>query len=83
MSDYLERTNNGTTFQGSDVGIFRAIAIASALRLYARSGMRVNRAYTPKAMLAAAEQITGQVFKGKNKYMAAAQALQDLSLIHI
>lgn len=76
MSDYLERTNNGTSFVGSDVEIFRAAAIASALDLYARTGIRVNRAYTPTAMLKAANQITGHVYK-RGQYAAAAAGLRE------
>ena len=79
MSDYLKRTSNGTVFTGSDVNIFRCHVIASALKLYAKTGMRVNRAYTPKAMLAAATQETGLVFKGKDKYWQAAHALDAVA----
>lgn len=75
MSDYLTRTNNGTSFSGSDVGIYRAAVIASALRLYAKTGMQPNRAYTPTAMLAAAREITGKTFK-RGQYVAAAEALE-------
>ena len=75
MSDYLERTDGGRTFVGSDVNIFRCHVIASALRLYAKTGMKANRAYTPKAMLAAATAETGRTFKGANKYLEAADAL--------
>jgi hypothetical protein len=74
MSDYLTRTNGGQSFTGSDVGIFQAAVIASALRLYAKTGMRANRAYTPTAMLAAAKRITGQSFK-RGQYAEAADAL--------
>jgi hypothetical protein len=72
--DYLERTNNGRSFSGSDVGIFQAITIASALKLYARTGMKASRAYTPSAMMKAAATITGQTFKARD-YMGAADAL--------
>lgn len=70
MSDYIERTKAGTVFTGSDVNIFRAAAIASALRLYANTGMKVNRAYTPTAMLKAANEILGTAYK-RGDYMAA------------
>lgn len=77
--NYLERTQNGTVFTGSDVNIFRCHVISSALRLYAKTGMQANRAYTPKAMLAAATQETGLVFKGKDKYLQAAAALDAVA----
>lgn len=76
MSDYIERTAGGQSFTGSDVQIFRAAAIASALRLYADTGMRVNRAYTPRAMMTAAAEITGRKFKARD-YAGAAAALLE------
>ena len=79
MSDYLQRTNGGTSFVGSDVNIFRLTAIASALSFYAKTGMKVNRAYTPRAMLAAATDATGRTFKGATKYTDAADALLELA----
>ena len=74
MSDYLTRTNGGQSFQGSDVNIFRGAVIASALRLYAKTGMQANRAYTPSAMLRAAAEITGRKFK-RGQYAEAADAI--------
>lgn len=74
MSDYLSRTHGGQSFQGSDVNIFRGAVIASALRLYAKTGMKANRAYTPSAMLKAAEEITGRKFK-RGQYLEAADAI--------
>ena len=62
-SDYSTRTNNGSSFSGSDVGIFQAIVLASALKLYAKSGMKVNASYTPTNMLRTAGQITGKHYK--------------------
>lgn len=53
---------------------FRAITLAHALRLYARTGMKANRAYNPFAMLATASQITGQSFPSR-AYLEAADAL--------
>lgn len=79
MSDWKERTDNGTSFVGSDVDIFRAHVIASGLRMYGKYKMIPNRAYTPKAMLAAAAAITGAPFTGKDKYLRAADALDALA----
>lgn len=64
-----------TTFNGpAGVSIFRATALASGLRLYAKTGMKPNRAWTPTAMLKTAESITGLKFK-RGEYEKAAQAL--------
>lgn len=63
-------------FSGPEaVGRYRAITIAAGLRLYARTGMKPNRAYTPKAMMKAAQAITGQTFKPRD-YQAASDALR-------
>jgi hypothetical protein len=78
MSDYLTRTNGGTSFAGSDVNIYRATVIASALRLYAKTGLKANRAYTPRAMMTAAAVMTGQTFKARD-YVGAADALTALA----
>lgn len=75
-TDYLDRTNGGRSFTSSDMGIFRAIVIASALDLYAKTGMRANRAYTPTNMLRAAREITGRTFK-RGQYADAAHALRE------
>jgi hypothetical protein len=76
QSDYLERTNNGTSFTGSDIDLYRAAVIACGLRMYARTGMRPNKAYTPTAMLREANRITGRVYK-RGQYLAAADALTE------
>ena len=56
------------------IDAFRALSIAKALSLYAKTGIKVNRAYTPKAMMAAAAAITGQRFRARD-YLGAAEAL--------
>lgn len=63
-----------TTIDAEHMPAFRALIIEQALRFYAKTGMRVNRAYTPKAMMAAATEITGQKFKSRD-YLGAAEAL--------
>lgn len=77
MSDYLERTNGGKSFSGSDVDLFRAAVIASALKIYAATGLKADRNYTPSAMLKAASQMTGRTFK-RGQYTEAAEALSLL-----
>jgi hypothetical protein len=79
MSDYLERTHNGTSFSGSDAYIFAASGLAKALKLYAQTGMQVNRAYTPTAMLKAATSYTGNRYKRKT--MDYLQAHDDLMAV--
>lgn len=68
-----------TTFSGEHaVSVFQCLTIASGLNMYRKHKMIPNRAYTPKAMMAAAERITGQKFKARD-YEGAANALRALA----
>lgn len=65
-----------TTSTGqAGVNTFVAISLKSAIKLYARTGMKANRAYTPKNMLAKASEITGKAFKARD-YDGAIAALE-------
>lgn len=65
----------GTTFAGADaVAIYRAVALRSGIAMYARTGMKPNRMWTPTAMLKAAGEITGKSYK-RGQYQ---QAFDDL-----
>jgi hypothetical protein len=66
-----------TSFTGNGVNLYGAASLKAALRLYASCGMRVNRAYTPTAMLAQAGRYTGMTFK-RGQYAEAIAALQAL-----
>jgi hypothetical protein len=78
QTDYLARTNNGQTFVGGDVRIYQALLLASALNLYAKTGIRVNKSYTPTAMLRVANKLTGHNYR-RGQYAAAATALRELA----
>lgn len=58
----------------SPIRAVQARAVSRALRLYARTGMKTNRAYTPTAMLATARALTGVDIR-RGQYERAAQAL--------
>lgn len=58
--------------------IYQILAIKVALRAYAKHKMQVNRAYTPKNMLAMAEKLTGKKFK-RGEYLKAADAFEALA----
>lgn len=65
-----------TSFSGEHgVSVFQALALASGLRLYAKTGMKPNRAWTPGAMLRTAAALTGKTFKARD-YLGAAEALK-------
>lgn len=52
------------------------LTVAAALEMWHKHRIRANRAYTPKAMMQTAEQLTGLKFKPR-EYMKAAQALRE------
>ncbi len=58
--------------------VFQAMAIRRAMEFYAKTGMRVNTAYTPKNMLATAAKITGKDYGTKWNAKTAATAVADL-----
>ena len=62
---------------GREIDWFRSKAIAIGLETWAKHKMKVNRAYTPKRMMAAAEKITGRKFK-QGDYLGAARAIRSL-----
>lgn len=68
----ITATQDGSTvFAGkAAVNVYQAIVLASALKLYANTGMKANRAYTPSNMLKTAESITGKKYK-RGQYMVA------------
>ena len=64
------------TFVGkAGVSTYQAIVLKHGLILYANTGMRPNRAWTPKRMMALAAHITGKTFKARD-YLGAATALE-------
>lgn len=70
-----DEAGNAKTFTGKGaVDVFAMAALATGLRLYAKTGMLPNRAWTPKAMMTAATLHTGKKFKARD-YEGAATAL--------
>jgi hypothetical protein len=69
-------TDQAQVFTGAGIDAYQATVIASALTYFARTNVPINRAYTPKNMMAAAEKITGQKFK-RSDYLGAAKALRE------
>jgi len=61
----------------TDPNLYRALAIAKALKLYDNTGMKVNKAYTPTAMLRSAARITGNNYK-RGEYMKAHDDIMEL-----
>lgn len=83
MTASIEKTDAGILISGRPaVEVFRARTIASALRLYAKTGMKVSRTYSPTNMLAAATQITCNKYK-RGQYEQAAQDLIDWADVQV
>ena len=79
MKTEIRYDDNGDArvFAGREaVDVFAMAVIATALRFYVETGVHVNRAYTPKAMMAAAARFTGRTFKARD-YLGAAEALSE------
>ena len=63
----------GTMFHGPDgVKLYQAIALKHGLKLYANTGMKPNRMWTPTAMLKLATSFTGKKYK-RGEHAKAAQ----------
>ena len=60
----------------TNMPLYRAMVLRSALELYAKHKIQANRTYTPTAMLKAAGAITGFKFT-RGKYGHAIGALTD------
>lgn len=60
-----DKDGNARSFVGTEaVNVYAMAVLASGLRLYAKTGMRPNRAYTPSAMMHAAKVHLGDAGKG-------------------
>jgi hypothetical protein len=69
---------NAASFSGpGGVNVYAMAVLASALRLYANTGMRVNRLYTPTAMMKAGRGYLNNDAIGiaSRDYVAMANAL--------
>lgn len=63
-SEIIHHASGGTTLAGPDaVNLYRALTLASALSLYARTGMKMTRGAGPAQMLAMAKEYTGKAYK--------------------
>jgi len=65
-----------TTFVGpAAISTFQAITLKSGIKLYAKTGMKPNKAWTPTAMLRTAGNITGKTYK-RGQYDLAVKDLE-------
>jgi hypothetical protein len=65
-----------TTFTGkAGVSTFQALVLKQGLKLFAATGMKPNRQWTPSAMMKLAASITGKKFKARD-YLGAVAELE-------
>tara|TARA_R110000868_G_scaffold135728_1_gene348280 strand:+ start:345 stop:557 length:213 start_codon:yes stop_codon:yes gene_type:complete len=62
---------------GNNINRYAIVVLASALKLYAKTGIKASRAYTPTNMLATATRHTGNKYK-RGDYMTAHDDLRAL-----
>lgn len=62
-----------------DVYLYRAVVVQKAIGLYLKSGMKVNRAYTPQAMRDVVSEYTGKTYARSRKGLE--EAYKDLSAL--
>ena len=60
-----------------DVNMLIMITLKHGLTLYAKTGIKPNRAWTPTRMLAKASEFTGKSYK-RGQYLQAAADIDDL-----
>ena len=73
----IETMEDGSVvITGNGIKIFQALTLAKALELYAKFGMKPNRALTPTKMLDMARNITGKDIKARD-YKGAAVHLKE------
>ena len=69
--------SSAMVFSGeAGVSTFVAISLKSGLKLFAKTGMKPNRLWSPKNMMAKASEITGKKFKARD-YDGAVAALEE------
>lgn len=74
--------DKATIFEGrEEVNAYVMLVMANALDFYVKTGYRINRAYTPKGMLAFASRLTGLQFN-KKEYARAAAELRNIVGVH-
>lgn len=77
MTSHLSGPSTTIVLTGREIDWFRAKASAIGLEIWAKHRIKVNRAYTPKAMMGQAQRMTGKTFKPTD-YLGAARALRAM-----
>ena len=74
----ISHKGGGITFAGPvSADLVAATVLKSAMALYVKTGLKVNRLYTPSNMLKAASRITGKTYPRSKQAMG--RALNDLA----
>ena len=73
QSEIVHHKSGGISLVGPDaINLYRAVMLASSLRLYAKTGMIPTRGVTAMVMLKIAKEYTGKTYK-RGQYEQAAQ----------
>lgn len=75
----VEHSTGGSVITGDAIGGFRGHVILKAIEFYLKTGMQVNRAYTPANMKRAAGDYTGKTYPRSRKGLET--ALADLQIL--
>lgn len=71
-SEIIHHASGGTTLAGPDaVNLYRAIVLASSMRLFAKTGIKPTRGVGGPQMLAMATQYTGKTYTRTQMEQAA------------
>lgn len=74
---FVQTESGSIIAEGKDaVNVFACLAVAQGLRFYAKTGMKINSAYSPSTMLKFVERTTGRKFK-RGQYVEAAECLKE------
>ena len=77
MNDQVSVHAGGITFEGRDaVRLFQAVSLRSGIKLYQKTKIRPNKAWTPTAMLTLAGRICGKTYR-RGQFQ---EAIDDLTI---
>lgn len=72
---YIQRGTSSTIFVGPDATkLVQATAVKAGIEFYLKTGMKLNRAYTPTNLLAVASKFSGKTYKRGRRGLAEAAA---------
>jgi hypothetical protein len=74
MNNGIHQTPGGIVATGEGITVYQALVVKQGLKAI-KVGMRLNRSYTPKNLMAMTTKITGKKFKARD-YDGAIAAIE-------